>query len=83
MKFPTENRGDDSPIKERIRKEQERTLAMIAGRDERPATAFWLSFAGDDGFHGAVIVHAEDFVTAVMECNWIAERILACERASQ
>lgn len=56
-------------IKERIRKEQERTLTAIATRTEIPAGAFWLSFAGDDGFHGAVIVHADDFVMAVMECH--------------
>lgn len=56
-------------LKARILKEQVRTITQIATRNEAPKGAFWLSFAGDDGFHGAVIVHAEDFVTAIMECN--------------
>lgn len=56
-------------LKAKILKEQIRTIAQMAERTGIPEGAFWLSFAGDDGFHGAVIVHAEDFFTAVMECN--------------
>jgi hypothetical protein len=56
-------------LKARLHKERDRTLEQIATRTETPKRAFWLSFAGDGGFRGAVIVHAEDFTTAVMECN--------------
>ena len=60
---------DDKVVAARIKGEQARTLANIAARTEPPAGAYWLSFADDDGFRGAVIVHAEDFTTALMECN--------------
>ena len=30
---------------------------------------FWLSFAGDDGFLGAVIADADSMVAAVKECH--------------
>lgn len=56
-------------LKARIDKEVERTTTQILSRGDSPKGAFWLSFADDDGFRGAVIVHAEDFMTAVMECN--------------
>ena len=45
-------------------------IDTIANRTSTPATGWWLSFVGkDDGFRGAVIVQAEDFTTALMECN--------------
>lgn len=53
----------------RMNGERTRVLENIAARTERPEQMWWLSFVGDGGFRGAVIVHAEDFVTAVMECN--------------
>ena len=59
----------DAEVQQRMQAETERTLDVIFSRKEVPATAFWLSFAGEDGFHGAVIVHAEDFLTALTECN--------------
>jgi hypothetical protein len=60
---------DDKTVAARIRAEQARTLANIAAEEAPPETAFWLSFAGEDGFHGAVIVHANDFMEAVMRTN--------------
>jgi hypothetical protein len=60
---------DEATIKAKIDSERQRTLENIALRTERPGMAYWLSFAAEDGFRGAVIVHAEDFITAVMECN--------------
>lgn len=57
-------------IAEHIKREQVRTIGNIINRDKRPSTAYWLSFAGEEGFRGAVIVHAEDFLTALMECNF-------------
>lgn len=56
-------------ITAKIKSEQKRAVGLITSRTEEPEGAFWLSFAGEDGFHGAVIVHAEDFLTAVMVCN--------------
>lgn len=56
-------------VKARIKGEQTRALENIAARTERPEQMWWLSFADENGFRGAVIVHAEDFITAVMECN--------------
>lgn len=56
-------------LKARIRKFQKQSLENIASRTARPGQAFWLSFADSAGFRGAVIVHAEDFLTAITECN--------------
>src|SRR5260370_42670456 len=53
----------------RIRGEQARTLLNIAARTELPSQQWWLSFAGDDGFHGVAIVHATGFTEALMETN--------------
>ena len=63
------NKLDDKTVAARIHGEAVRTLENIASRTERPQQMWWLSFADDDGFRGAVIVHAEDFLTALMECN--------------
>ena len=60
---------DQQTIDARIRSEQKRTLENIAAATELPGQAFWLSFAGEEGFRGAVIVHANDFVEAVMRSN--------------
>jgi hypothetical protein len=60
---------DEATIKARMQGEMERTLGNIVAEVERPSTAFWLSFADDDGFRGAVIVHANDFLEAIMRCN--------------
>ena len=56
-------------LKARIKKVQKESFETIAARTERPPALWWLSFAGPDGFHGAVMVHAENFPTALMECN--------------
>lgn len=56
-------------LKARIQKVQRECCEIIAKREKRPATAFWLSFADETGFKGAVIVHAENFMTALMEAN--------------
>jgi hypothetical protein len=56
-------------LKARIKREQERTLGIIANRTDRPGSVWWLSFVGDEGFRGAVMVNAEDFTTALMETN--------------
>jgi hypothetical protein len=34
-----------------------------------PASAWWLSFADDEGFRGAIIIHANDFVDAFARVN--------------
>lgn len=60
---------DEKTVAARIRGEQERTIANVAAETKRPDTAFWLSFADASGFRGAVIVHANDFVEALMRCN--------------
>lgn len=63
-------RVPDAVVAARIAGERARVLANIAAqRGERPATAFWLSFADDDGFRGALIVHATEFIEAVMQTN--------------
>ena len=59
----------DKVVRARIRGEQRRVLANIAAQPERPATAYWLSFADDDGFRGAVIIHATEFIEAVMQAT--------------
>ena len=56
-------------LKARIKKAQTESISNILSRAERPTKIWWLSFAAADGFRGAVIVHAEDFTTAVMETN--------------
>lgn len=41
----------------------------IYAQTERPSEAYWLSFADDDGFRGAVIIHATEFTEAVMQAS--------------
>ncbi len=60
---------NEKTIAARIKGETARTLGNIAARTELPTKMFWLSFADDNGFRGAVIVHANDFLEAVMEAN--------------
>jgi len=52
----------------RIESEQSRVLANLANRTDIPKQQFWLSFAGRK-FKGVAIVHADDFIEAVMICN--------------
>lgn len=55
-------------LKARIKKFQDSAVANIKSRKgEQPKEAWWLSFADEGGFRGALIIHAEDFTTAVME----------------
>jgi hypothetical protein len=56
-------------LKARTEKEATRAVEVILNRDQTPKTVFWLSFVGKEGFRGVVIVHAEDFLTALMETN--------------
>lgn len=56
-------------LKAKMDGERTRVLENIAARKELPSKQWWLSFADDDGFRGAVIVHANEFVEAVMEAN--------------
>jgi hypothetical protein len=60
---------DEATVAALIKMEQARTIDNILTRLERPKNVWWLSFADNDGFRGAVIIHGEDFLTALMECN--------------
>lgn len=60
---------DRTAINERVEQEKNRVLGKIATRTNRPKKMFWLSFAGEEGFRGACIVHAEEFTEAVMEAT--------------
>lgn len=55
---------DRKTANDRIRAERARALANIAAETSPPDAAWWLSFADDDGFLGAVILHANDFCEA-------------------
>lgn len=52
-----------------MRGEAVRVMQNIASQTERPQSAWWLSFAAEDGFRGAVVVHAHDFMEALAQCN--------------
>lgn len=54
-------------LKARMARDWERSLELIAARIERPRTVWWLSFADEISFRGAVVIHAEDFITAIIE----------------
>ena len=56
-------------LKARIDREINRCIDAELSRTERPAKMWWLSFADDTGFKGAVIVHANDFVEALFQAN--------------
>lgn len=60
---------DKETVAAMIKGERARTIANISARTERPGCAWWLSFADDEGFRGALIIHANDFREAVMEAN--------------
>lgn len=60
---------DKTTIDARIRAEQQRTFGNIALEDSDPSSAVWLSFAGEEGFRGAIIIHANDFMEAIMRTN--------------
>jgi hypothetical protein len=59
---------DKKTVEAEIRGERARAMANIASRTKRPETAFWISFA-EDGFRGAIIIHSEDFSTAIVESH--------------
>ncbi len=56
---------DPETVKARIRSEKMRALTNIA-RAPEPETAWWLSFVGEEGFRGVVIVQANDLIEAIM-----------------
>ena len=55
----------------RIHGEVTRSMENIAAEDAPPTQAFWLSFVGDNGFLGAVIVHANDFWEALTRSHML------------
>ena|SRR5258707_975616 len=63
---------DEKTVAARLKGEQSRTLGNILSEDELPAQAFWLSSADEHGFRGAVIVHANDFMEAIMRANLLS-----------
>jgi hypothetical protein len=50
-------------------------MPVSAAGKELPRQQYWLSFAGADGFHGCVIVHAKHFTEALLEAS-----LHGCER---
>jgi hypothetical protein len=60
---------DKRTIDARIRGERVRAVENIVAEAQPPSAAWWLSFADEKEFLGAVIVHANDFVEAVMRTH--------------
>ena len=60
---------DDKTIAARISGERERVLKNIAAQETLPDSVWWLSFADEGGFRGAVIAHGEEFLEALMRVN--------------
>src|SRR5260370_13999088 len=65
----------------RLRGEQDRPLLNTAARTELPNQQWWLSFAGDDGFHGVAIVHATGFTEALMVAEVVEDEPMWGENA--
>lgn len=50
-------------------KDRDEALRQILHRDRLPTQQWWLSFATEEGFRGAVVVHAETFTEAVVTAS--------------
>lgn len=51
---------------QQIRHHMERAIALIVTEEKPPRMAFWLTFANEDGFVRALIVHANDFLESLV-----------------
>lgn len=51
----------------RFRNAWAQAKAIIAARKERPAEAWWLSYADENEFRGGLILHSEGFMMACFE----------------
>lgn len=60
---------DQKTIDARLQGEAVRVLENISAQESIPRQLWWLSYAGDEGFRGAVIVAGSEFTEAVMRVN--------------